>query len=130
MSADLGWVAGFMDGEGCIVVGANGSLQLRIINTSLKSLERVRETLKTGTIKSRKQKVNKAQYYWSCYGADAANALVILMPHLTAKNAQAFVAVNYYTLTKSWPKYRENVEKRLNLVNETRAKLTELKQYD
>lgn len=130
MQHDLAWTAGFIDGEGCIVVGSNGSLQLRIINTSLRSLERVQASLGLGTIKPRKQKVNKPQYYWSCYGEDAFQALMHLLPHLTAKYEQANVALDYYEITKSWPKYRKNVEKRLKLVNETRAKLTELKLHD
>lgn len=130
MSAELGWVAGFMDGEGCIVVGSNGSLQLRIINTSLRSLERVQEVLETGTIKARKQKVNKEQYYWSCYGGDAYTALEVLTPHLTAKWDQAIEAMKYYDLTKSWPQTRANVAVRKALVDMTRAKLTTMKFND
>lgn len=130
MSAELGWVAGFIDGEGCIVVGSNGSLQLRIINTSLRSLEKVQTILETGAIKPRKQKVNKPQYYWSCYGPDAQAVLIKLAPFLVAKLEQAISAVQYYETIKSWPKTRSNVPIRKAFVEMTRSELTRMKLND
>ena len=130
MSVELAWTAGFMDGEGCIVVGANGSLQVRIINTSLRSLERVKAAVGCGVIKPRKQIVNKPQYYWSCYGEDAQRVLGELAPYLTAKLEQAVTGFEYYDTIKSWPKTRENVSIRKAFVDMTRAKLTTMKFND
>lgn len=118
-----------MDGEGCIVVGSNGSLQLRIINTSLRSLERIQQTL-GGTVKSRKQMVNKPQYYWSIYGPDARQVLEDLAPYLTAKWDQAITAIEYYDANKAFPRSYANVIHRKVMVDMVRAKLTKLKFND
>lgn len=128
MNEDIGWCAGFFDGEGCIVVGTNGSLQVRVVNTSLKSLQKLQETLGYGTILPRKQVVNKPQYYWSCYGMDAYKVLKLLLPHVVDKQAQSITAMSFYSeLKRVEGRSPDEVTKRRELTKTVRETLTQEK---
>lgn len=96
----ISYLAGFFDGEGCISVNSNGSIQLRVINTSKKVLDKFPEEF-GGKVLPRKQIVNKPQYHWSIYGEDAINAAVKLLPFCIEKKSQLETIL-------SWWKEREN----------------------
>lgn len=96
----ISYLAGFFDGEGCISVNSNGSIQLRVINTSKAVLDKFPEEF-GGKVLSRKQIVNKPQYHWSIYGEDAIKAATKLLPFSIEKKSQLEVILN-------WWKEREN----------------------
>ena len=87
MEQSLSYIAGFFDGEGCVSVNSNGSIQIRVINTSCAVLEYFVEVL-GGAVKSRKQIVNKPQYHWSVYGDDAYRVAEALAPLCIEKRPQ------------------------------------------
>lgn len=92
---DLAYIAGFVDGEGCVRVNNNGSIELSVINTSLATLEFIKERL-GGVVGARKQKVNKSQYHYRIYGAKAAEALRSLAPYLQEKLEQVELTLGWF----------------------------------
>jgi hypothetical protein len=94
---DIAYAAGFFDGEGCISIAKNGSVDVRIVNTSKAVLVKL-QTLLGGSITDRAQKVNKSQYAYSLYGEEAIEFLKILKPYLIEKLPQANTVFEYYEL--------------------------------
>lgn len=94
---DIAYAAGFFDGEGCISIAKNGSVDVRIVNTSKAVLVKL-QALLGGSITDRAQKVNKTQYAYSLYGEQAIEFLRILSPYLVEKLPQANTVLEYYEL--------------------------------
>jgi hypothetical protein len=90
-------MAGFFDGEGCISITKNGSVDIRITNTAKNVLMYLQSKF-GGSIGSRAQKVNKAQYTYSMYGDEAVAFLTLMLPYLIEKKPQAETAVEYFEL--------------------------------
>jgi hypothetical protein len=95
--ADLGYAAGFFDGEGCISIGKNGAIDIRITNTSISVLTKLMNIF-GGSITNRTQKVNKKQYAYSLYGDNGIEFLKLLLPYLVEKQQQANTIIEYYSL--------------------------------
>lgn len=93
---NLAYIAGFFDGEGCVTIAKNGSLTISVVNTSLPVLEMMVDVLGVGSINNRTQKVNKRQYAYRAYGAEAAAVLRYLHPFLIEKKPQAETALDYF----------------------------------
>lgn len=96
---DIAYAAGFFDGEGCISIGKNGSVDARIVNTSKKALLYL-QSLFGGSITDRTQKANKTQYAYSFYGDEAIEFLKVLKPFLIEKVPQVDTIIEYYELRK------------------------------
>ena len=92
----ISYLAGFFDGEGCVTIGSNGSIELRVINTSQKVLQEFVNHL-GGVIKPRKQIVNKPQFYWAVYGEAAVEVSKVLIEHSIEKREQLQTVINWYT---------------------------------
>ena len=92
----LAYLAGFFDGEGCVTVGNNGSLVLGIVNTHLPILNMFKSVF-GGSVASRKQRVNKAQFVWRVYGQTAVDAATLLAPLTIEKKEQLVVAIDWMT---------------------------------
>lgn len=104
------YLGGFFDGEGCVVVGNNGAVQVRIINTN-KDILNMYKVYGAGSVAERKQKVNKQQYVWSVYGEAAEKFLGIIANYTIDKRPQILVALNWIS------------EKRLNTYSPEQRKL-------
>lgn len=98
--SDKAYIAGFIDGEGCIRISSNGAIEVTVINTCLPALEKIQNFF-GGNISKRKQVVNKAQYSYRIYGDGAFALLCDIYEHLIDKQAQALVAVNWWHKRKS-----------------------------
>lgn len=92
----LAYIAGFVDGEGCVQISKNGSLSLSIINTAHQTLTFIKRVLNCGSVAPRKQKVNKPQYVFRVYGTSAAEVLTALLPYLIEKRPQAELALEFF----------------------------------
>ena len=99
--AELAYVAGFLDGEGCLSIGANGSVSMGIVNTSKCTLDFVLKVLGAGIIQDRKQIVNKRQYVFRSYGENCMAALDLLLPYLIEKKEQALLLIEYRQQNRS-----------------------------
>lgn len=91
------FLAGFFDGEGCITIGKNGAIEIKIINTSYINLKMYTEVF-GGEVRSRSQKVNKTQYYYAQYGINAFEFLKEIQPYLLDKKEQADAVLEYFDL--------------------------------
>ena len=96
---DIAYAAGFFDGEGCISIGKNGAVDVRVTNTSKSVLIKL-QTCFGGSITNRTQKVNKTQYAYCLYGEEAIEFLATLKPYLIEKLAQVDTVFEYYELRK------------------------------
>jgi hypothetical protein len=96
-SEDTAYAAGFFDGEGCITIGKNGAIDVRITNTAFNVLNRLKVNF-GGTIGNRAQKVNKIQYAYCHYGDSAIEFIKTIRPYLIDKAPQADTILEYYHL--------------------------------
>jgi hypothetical protein len=97
------YLGGFIDGEGSIgIIG--GSIALRVSNTNLAILQEL-QSIWGGTIcdHTKPTDVVRQCWQWVTYGQVAADALEDLFPHLREKRMQAFMALEYRTLSKASP---------------------------
>jgi hypothetical protein len=103
---DLAYVAGIVDGEGCIQVqkykkrkrerSTPYKLQLRVSNTDLRLVQHL-QSLFPGYIYngSEKRKNRRNQFYWHVNGKKAAHILEKLVPFLVSKKDQAEIAIAF-----------------------------------
>lgn len=96
--AELAYVAGFFDGEGCISISNSGKISIGIVNTSKCTLDFVLKVLSVGVIQDRKQKVNKRQYTYRAYGDNCIAVISLLLPFLIEKKEQALLLLEYRKL--------------------------------
>ncbi len=132
----LAYLAGFFDGEGCVSVGNNGNITLRVINTNLEVLELFKETL-GGSIGNRTQIVNKKQYTWSVYGDNALKVASVLIPYCIEKKSQLEEIINWYNRRQRFVRLRKVKGRgwdadpnRIIAIKETQELLTKMKMGD
>ena len=94
---EIAFIAGFFDGEGCISIGKNGSVDIGIVNTSKINLEYIYKIF-GGSLNKRSQKINKTQYIYRLYGENAINFLTVMEPYLLDKKEQAHTIAEYFKL--------------------------------
>jgi hypothetical protein len=130
---DLAYIAGFVDGEGCIRVNNNGSIELTIVNTCYETLKFIQDLL-GGNLSQRKQRVNKTQYSYRIYGEQAFVAINNLLPYLKEKKPQAEILLEVFLARDTYapiqlPSKRGNHSnpKRKEWISQAQAKLTDLK---
>lgn len=126
----LAYVAGFVDGEGCLMINANGSVSLTIVNTSIRALQFVKSVLGVGTIDHRKQRVNKAQWVYRAYGDDCICAVEKIMPFLIDKTEQAELLLEYRKIPKTIRIPGRRGAFATNTREEYITKMRELKKYE
>lgn len=105
-SHDLAWLAGIIDGEGCIGLysGGNGDgkshyLRLTVVNTDQPMLERAKAITGTGTIRVSRLTADKQRrqtWIWECNSGNAARVLSSVYPFLVTKQRQAQMALEFY----------------------------------
>jgi hypothetical protein len=106
---DLDWayLAGFFDGEGCIVIqsGISGfqkslshRLQISIGNTYKPVMDWIKKEIRLGSLYGQGgKKQKKVCWNWYCRGNQAAFILRNLLPYLKVKRAQAELAFQFLT---------------------------------
>jgi hypothetical protein len=115
----LAWVAGFFDGEGCVIVehskspdstrGWRTSLHATLTQTSLPCLELVQSKL-GGTIKVSDNRTADTrrwavQYTWSVRNQNAIEFLRKILPYSIVKKEQIELAVTYPMFDSRGKKY-------------------------
>jgi hypothetical protein len=110
---DLAWMAGIIDGEGCITITRRSgprhvnSLYLRIANTNETMILRITELFRGAKVyySVDKRPQNKPVYIWQKSGKPAAEILKQVFPYLVAKRAQAEIAIAFTALPRvKYPK--------------------------
>lgn len=121
------WAAGFFDGEGCIYLdkkrqhnsdGVAYQLAISITQKSRRPLARMHEMF--GGLLRKDEK--RGMYHWRLTGPSASNALALMLPHMSLKDEQARLAVEFQNtkymrgstrLTSEEIEYRERIFLRL-----------------
>ena len=107
---ELAYIAGFVDGEGCISItkrkdkeyknGCSFYVNLRIVNTDLEILEWIQDILNVGgCIIKRKRIGNNKQCYELKYGClQACKGVRLLLPYIKVKKRQAKILLEFQKL--------------------------------
>ena len=108
--AQWAWVAGILDGEGCIAIDKAkisghkdyGGLIVTVCMTSQDTVVRLQEITHVGSIRPRKDKrtTRKRTYQWRAYSREAAALLHHCFPFLVTKRPQASLALQYAEIMK------------------------------
>ena len=93
------YIAGFLDGEGCISIAASSgypSLQVTANNTEEEPLLFIQKVF-GGSIYWRRPTSVKCKdvYCWSIHGSSAIEVLEILLPFLIVKKERALLAIEF-----------------------------------
>lgn len=91
----IAYLTGFFDGEGCVSIGENGNITLRVINTNHDTLL-VFQDFFGGSIGERSAIVNKKQYSWSTYGENAVKVAGIMLEHSIEKYDQLKAIIDWH----------------------------------
>jgi hypothetical protein len=101
------WLAGFIDGEGCIGVRARGrsnnvgAMRLHITNTNKEVLVEIKERLGGSFYKSADDDgVRKASYVWEVSAQKARFILEMVLPFLKVKKSVAKLALDFQMTKK------------------------------
>lgn len=105
--SDLAYIAGIIDGEGCIQIqkpkrrhnrerSQTYKLQLRVANTDLRLIEYINSIFPAYIYNgSEKRKGRRRQFVWHANGAKAAAVLRAVLPFLICKKEQAMTAISF-----------------------------------
>jgi hypothetical protein len=95
---DLAWVAGYVDGEGCVGVyttGANRSLRLtvQVNSVDFRSIEKLHDLFGGYINQSCNTMSGRTLHQWRLTNKSAEDMLMEIMPYLLVKREQAEVAL-------------------------------------
>lgn len=100
--AELGWCAGFIDGEGCLSLQRQSgrlSVQFRAVNTERGPIERLREVLGGKVHRHPGRDPGRVDAFcWYCPQRELVGVLEALKPHLVVKRAQADAVLRFLRL--------------------------------
>ncbi len=138
---DLAWLAGIMDGEGCIHIRKNKvtatskhkttnySLIIKIGITHKPTIDRIQKIFNFGHINISSINRIKRIFNWNCMSYDAEHALLFLYPFLITKKKEAKLALKFMRLGS----YRKGQKKTpISVINKKEGfylKLRNLKKY-
>ena len=104
MKLDIPYIAGFIDGEGCINISRLSDVRIVITNTHLETLEKIKTVFNCGTIRAKsrsvKDKSTKVCYMYEAWGRDCENILLQVYPYLFQKQEQAKLALEFLSLMR------------------------------
>lgn len=90
---DIRYLAGFVDGEGCISISSRQTgvpyIRLRIANTNLEVVKKIQKQYGGSFYKVKKRKGSKQVYSWEVSTNLAINLIRQLEPYLIVKRYQA-----------------------------------------
>jgi len=133
------WLAGFIDGEGCIGFRNSGdkylngnlrhALRVRIANTNKETLDYIKEEVGFGFIykawRQPRSSSHKQGYIYEVGNKQASIVLEKIMPNLKTKRLQAELAVEYQRTKKSGRLINDEIH---NEREEIKAKIRTLNQ--
>lgn len=111
-SIGIEYIAGFVDGEGCIsirvvararrAVNKAATIFLSIVNTNKAVLEDIQKFLECGTLRLLRQEAQyreneKAVWQYNVFGGSAFLVIQKLLPFLRIKKRQAELALEFYS---------------------------------
>jgi len=102
--AECGYVAGLIDGEGCIHIPQTGCTRLEVTNTYLPVLEWLRDTFGgiTRSCGGKGKGRTKPCYHWQIVGRSALDVLQMAYPFMRIKSPQARLALDFDAQRVPW----------------------------
>lgn len=103
-STELAYIAGFIDGEGCIALdksrgGVGFTLSVHVDITYIPTLELLRDMFGGSIyVVKKRSESRKQQYSWQIRGRDAHNFILAILPYLREKKPQAIIANDYFRM--------------------------------
>lgn len=100
-TTDAAWLAGFIDGEGCIMLHKRKSavaLRVTASNTHRQTLDWIVKCCGVGAVvwmEYRKSEKNKPSGWWLCNGEAAESVIRQITPYMITKIRHAQLAVNF-----------------------------------
>jgi hypothetical protein len=87
LTTDHGWLAGIIDGEGCLTIERDGrSPSIRVGMTDKEAIERCQRIAGVGSMRLRElANRDKPVWLWCVYSANARDIAWLLLPLLTTK---------------------------------------------
>jgi hypothetical protein len=109
---EIGWLAGIVDGEGCISLGVNRKKYVtptvQISNTDIRLAEWLIEHCGGSYyVRHDEERGRKTTYNWRCAGHQARALVALIAPHLKLKDRQARVVLGM-SLDQMSPERLEN----------------------
>ena len=112
------WLAGFIDGEGCLQLEINNKTgrihsRLYIVNTKASVIQYIKNTINHGTIMVRKPQkaIHKTSYAFAIMGTQKLSSLLqVLLPHFRVKAEQAKILIEWAEKRKLRPNQPYNAE--------------------
>lgn len=103
---EYAWVAGLIDGEGCIDARSvwnkrtgvrNYDLRVRVEMTHKATIEAIKSITKVGALwpRSDKRPHRRPIYQWACWDKEAAWVLRRCLPFLVTKKAEAILGIEF-----------------------------------
>lgn len=122
---EIAWAAGFFDGEGCIMIIADGRgipyLRLYIDQKVEEPIRKLHNLFGGSVSYSEKKKIHRLQIS----STQAASALESLLPYLTVKREQAILAMDFQLRRSNSTARKSQEEKERDELD--RLKMKELK---
>lgn len=94
VSEKLAYLAGLIDGEGCIYINEKSGLSLSVTNSDPTPLLFFKEFFVCGAVFKVSPKVNLTVWRWNITGESARSILRAVLPFLIIKQEQARAALN------------------------------------
>ena len=125
---DLAYIAGYVDGEGCISASGNVTIRIEITNTYLSTIEWI-QSLFGGKmyIEEHNNDNHRTRYRLFLYSNEANLMLNMIYPFLKEKSEQAELAMTLHYLPKGSGRNDKPNAEILELRKEIITKLKELK---
>lgn len=129
---ELAYIAGFLDGEGCITISKSGKRRYSLcVSFAQRKPETIRWVANLFRSKSSVYKYkNRKLYHFGMYGTEAKNLLVSVLPFLQEKKQQAGEAIRFQIHMEEAPKGTKLSDKTLQLRESIYQNLRKLKRED
>lgn len=121
-SEDIAYLAGFLDGEGCVTIAKDNKgkyfrLRLTASNVVASPIVALLETFGGKMYYSEQtDKTKQPIYAWRICGNSAANCINTLLPYSLVKRSQYLLAIEFQT-SRSFLTFEQKEEAYLNMKN-------------
>lgn len=91
---DLGWLAGFLEGEGCFFMSPTKSPGIKVCSTDLDVLQRAAALMERPVCGPYQDKRgNKPRWEVNLYGAPCLKVMEMLLPHMGVRRSHTILGV-------------------------------------
>ena len=108
---ELSYLAGLVDGEGCLTLDSNGQPCFTIVNTDERMINWLRTHVQVDresvSIQIQRPLLHKPRWSWRCPSQNLAGLLSALLPYLVVKRERAEILIAVDATIQRGPRPRE-----------------------